>query len=127
MNRWLPNLLPVLLAAIAACAPFSHGFAQEDCYDHLTELVRSSDFPFRYVDKDRANLLIDNDSDGRIMAQLFFDTDGSGVIGWVRYDVGARQLMNISADLETPEPLRFDRAHALAFEACLAKAPRKRD
>jgi hypothetical protein len=45
---------------------------------YLTELVRSSNFPFKYVSKEKTNLLIDNDTGDNVMAQLFFDTDGTG-------------------------------------------------
>lgn len=44
------------------------------CYSYLTELVRSSSFPFSYVKKDKANLLIDNDQGETVSAQVVFDT-----------------------------------------------------
>ncbi|MFJ7316687.1 hypothetical protein ACIQVE_28935 [Pseudomonas sp. NPDC098747] len=89
------------------------------CYQYLTELVRSSNFPFRYVKKDKANLLLDNDSGDEVTAQLFFDTNGSGVIGWVNYKVGQRLLYNISADVDEPQSLTFDKAFAEKYEKCI--------
>ena len=89
------------------------------CYGYLTELVRSSNFPFKYVPKEKTNLLIDNDTGDSIMAQLFFDTDGTGTIGWVQYDVTQRQLFNVSADVEEPEELTFDTSFATEYATCI--------
>lgn len=90
------------------------------CYGYLTELVRSSNFPFKYVNKEKTNLLIDNDTGDSVMAQLFFDTGGTGTIGWVQYDVTQRQLFNISGDVEEPEELTFDTSFATEYETCIA-------
>lgn len=94
---------------------------QGTCYGYLTELVRSSNFPFKYVSKEKANLLIDDDTGDNVMAKLFFDTNGSGIIGWVQYDVTQRQLLNISADMEEPEALTFDVSFAIDYENCIGR------
>jgi hypothetical protein len=91
------------------------------CYGHLAELVRSSNFPFKYVPKEKANLLTDNDTGDSIMAQLFFDTNGTGTIGWVQYDVTQRQLFNVSGDVDEPEELTFDASFATEYEACIGR------
>jgi hypothetical protein len=94
---------------------------ESSCYGYLTELVRSSNFPFRYVSKEKANLLIDNDTGDSVMAQLYFDTDGTGTIGWVQYDVSQRQLFNISADVEEPQELTFKTSFAIDYEKCTGR------
>ncbi len=45
----------------------------ENCYDYLTELVRSSNFPFSEwkIDKNKVNLLIDEENDDTISCKLF--------------------------------------------------------
>lgn len=122
-------LVLLLLALIgnAACAtlppeePFSASQNQEEgsCYAYLTELVRSSNFPFKYVSKEKTNLLIDNDTGESVMAKLFFDTNGTGTIGWVQYDVTRRQLFNISGDVDEPQELKFDTSFAIDYEECI--------
>lgn len=94
---------------------------ESSCYGYLTELVRSSNFPFKYVSKEKTDLLIDNDTGNSVMAKLFFDTNGTGTIGWVQYDVAQRQLFNISGDLEEPQELTFDASFAAEYEACIGQ------
>jgi hypothetical protein len=89
-----------------------------NCYSYLTELVRSSNFPFKYVKKGKVNLLIDDDANGVVNAQLFFETDGSGEMGWIEYRVLDRKLMNTSADLDEPEELIFDKKYAEKYDEC---------
>lgn len=89
------------------------------CYGYLTELVRSSDFPFLYVGKDKVNLLIDEDDGEMVRAQLFFDTDGTGIIGWIKYTPATRVLFNTSADLDEPVKLSFDARFADGYAKCL--------
>lgn len=93
----------------------------EDCYDYLTELVRSSNFPFKYwdINPNKVNLIIDQDNGNLIQAKLFFETDGTGTIGWIEYNIKERSLLNTSANLEQPEKLSFDLKWALSLEKCL--------
>lgn len=97
----------------------SQNQAEGSCYGYLTELVRSSNFPFKYVSKEKANLLSDNDTGDSVMAKLFLDTNGTGTIGWVQYDVTQRQLFNISGDVEEPQELTFDASFAVDYETCI--------
>lgn len=90
----------------------------EDCYNYLTELIRSSDFPFGKIKKEKVNTIIDEDNGEIIRAKLFFDTDGTGTIGWVEYHLKERKLFNSSANLEEPEPLKFDIDYAKKLESC---------
>lgn len=90
-----------------------------ECYGYLTELVRSSNFPFKYVNKDKANLLIDEDKGEIISAQVVFDTDGSGTIGWVQYNIQTHELLNTSAELDTPESLVFEKMYAEQYDRCI--------
>ncbi|ARS46919.1 hypothetical protein PSMEN_00440 [Ectopseudomonas mendocina] len=92
---------------------------ESSCYGYLTELVRSSNFPFKYVSEEKANLLIDNDTGDSVMAKLLFATNGTGTIGWVQYDVVQRHLFNISGDVEEPQELTFDASFAAEYEACI--------
>lgn len=120
-------LLLLVFVGNTACAtpeePSTASPNQEEgsCYGYLTELVRSSNFPFKYVSKEKTNLLIDNDTGNSVMAQLFFDTDGTGTIGWVQYDVSQRQLFNISADVEEPQELTFKTSFAIDYEKCTGR------
>lgn len=119
------TLAPLTLAALllgavqASASPLKSGRSQ--CYSYLTELVRSSNFPFTYVEKDKANLLIDDDQGETVSAQVVFDTDGSGTIGWVKYDIQTHQLLNTSSELETPKPLSFDKKYADLYERCISE------
>lgn len=88
---------------------------------YLTKLVRSSSFPFAYVEKGKANLLIDDDQGGTVAAQVVFDTEGSGTMGWVQYDIQTHQLLNTSSELETPKPLSFDKKYADLYERCVSE------
>lgn len=90
------------------------------CYGYLTGLVRSSNFPFTYVTKDKANLLIDDDQGETVSAQVVFDTDGSGTMGWVQYDIQTHKLLNTSAELEEPVLLRFNKKCADQYEHCIS-------
>lgn len=128
-NMRYPTLFLIVLFGTTACVtqPAEESSMAKSnqekgsCYGYLTELVRSSNFPFKYVNKERTNLLIDNDTGDSIMAQLFFDTDGTGTIGWVQYDVTQRQLFNISGDVEDSEELTFDAAFVTGYETCIGR------
>lgn len=91
----------------------------EGCYGYLTELVRSSSFPFREVAKEQANLLIDEDDGETIRAKVFFDTQGTGTLGWVKYGVKDGSLLDITVDPEEPVVLRYDPRFAHAYSMCL--------
>lgn len=93
---------------------------QENCYDYLTELVRSSNFPFKEwdINPNKVNLVIDQDNGNSIHAKLFFETDGTGTIGWIEYNIKERSLLNTSANLEEPEKLDFDLKWSLSIEKC---------
>lgn len=106
-----------LLCSQTSNASDDHG----RCYGYLTELVRSSSFPFTYVKKDKANLLIDDDQGETISAQVVFDTNGSGTMGWIQYGIQTHQLLNTSAELETPELLTFNKKYADQYERCISE------
>ncbi|WP_395597892.1 hypothetical protein AB4P95_22820 [Pseudomonas sp. A1437] len=119
MNRFFirPVLSVLLLLPYAMTAIASEG----SCYGYLTEMVRSSDFPFQYVGKDKVNLLIDDDDGETVRAQLFFDTDGTGTIGWIKYTPATRVLLNTSAELDEPVELSFDARFADGYANCLTE------
>jgi hypothetical protein len=110
-------LSALLLLPFALPASASEG----SCYGYLTEMVRSSDFPFQYVGKDKVNLLIDEDDGEVVRAQLFFDTDGTGTIGWIKYTPVTRVLLNTSAELDEPLALSFDARFADGYAKCLTE------
>ena len=119
MNRFFirPVLSVLLLLPYAMPAIASEG----SCYGYLTEMVRSSDFPFQYVGKDKVNLLIDEDDGEVVRAQLFYDTDGTGTIGWIKYTPTTHELLNTSAELDEPVALSFDAKFADGYAKCLTK------
>jgi hypothetical protein len=91
---------------------------ESDCYRYLTALVRSSSFPFEYVAPNKINVLIDDDSNSVVSAQLIFETDGSGEAGWIEYRVLEHKLMNTSANLDEPKELIFDKSYADKYDKC---------
>lgn len=95
----------------------------ENCYDYLTELVRSSNFPFSEwkIDKNKVNLLIDEENDDTISCKLFFDTDGTGTIGWIKYHKKDGKLYNTSANLDNPIELKYDLKWKNLFDSCFYK------
>lgn len=120
MNRFSirPMLSALLLLLLTYVIPASAEAVS--CYGYLTEMVRSSNFPLRYVGKDKVNLLIDEDDGETVQAQLLFDTDGTGTIGWIKYTPATRVLLNTSAELEEPVELSFDAKFADGYAKCLA-------
>lgn len=120
MNRFSirPMLSALLLLPLIYAIPATAEAGS--CYGYLTEMVRSSNFPFRYVGKDKVNLLIDEDDGEMVRAQLLFDTDGTGTIGWIKYTPATRVLLNTSAELEEPVELSFDAKFADGYAKCLA-------
>jgi hypothetical protein len=120
MNRF--SIRPMLSALLPLPLTYAIPATAEavSCYGYLTEMVRSSNFPFRYVGKDKVNLLIDEDDGEMVRAQLFFDTDGIGTIGWIKYTPATRVLLNTSAELEEPVELSFDAKFADGYAKCLA-------
>ncbi|MFJ7315929.1 hypothetical protein ACIQVE_24835 [Pseudomonas sp. NPDC098747] len=119
MNRFF--IRPVLSALLLLPSAMPASASEGSCYGYLTEMLRSSDFPFRYVGKEKVNLLIDDDHGETVKAQLFFDTDGTGTIGWIKYTPATRVLLNTSAELEEPVALSFDGRFADGYEKCLTE------
>ncbi|WP_454836475.1 hypothetical protein [Pseudomonas lini] len=121
MNRFFIRavLSALLLLSLAYAIPATAEAGS--CYGYLTEMVRSSNFPFRYVGKDKVNLLIDDDDGETVRAKLLYDTDGTGTIGWIKYIPATRVLLNTSAELEEPVELSFDAKFADGYVKCLAK------
>ncbi|WP_051349449.1 hypothetical protein [Chryseobacterium gregarium] len=95
----------------------------DNCYDYLTELVRSSNFPFSEwkIHKNKVHLLIDDDNNGIISAKLFYDTEGTGTIGWIEYHKQEGKLFNTSANLDRPIELQYDLKRKGLFDSCLSK------
>ncbi|RBL69390.1 hypothetical protein C3E98_020195 [Pseudomonas sp. MWU13-2625] len=120
MNRF--SIRPMLRALFLLPLTYAIPATAEagSCYGYLTEMVRSSNFPFRYVGKDKVNLLIDEDDGEMVRAQLLFDTDGTATIGWIKYTPATRVLLNTSAELEEPVELSFDAKFANGYAKCLA-------
>ncbi|WP_047338133.1 MULTISPECIES: hypothetical protein [Pseudomonas] len=112
--------LGLLIACAATPALAEESNPGKGCYGYLTELVRSSDFPYRdFTTPEHLKLLIDRDDGDQLSLQLFYETSGSGIIGWVRYDVPQQALWNVSIDPEEPQALKFDQGFARAYASCL--------
>ena len=92
-----------------------------DCYDYITELIRSSDFPFTGITPERVNIQIDNEDSESILLRLFFHTEGTGDIGWAKYYKKTNKLYNISANLISPEELSYSSKWAFKYNDCITK------
>lgn len=99
------------------------------CYDYLTELVKSSNFPFKEIPKKTCDLLIKADDHNTILAHInydkqvlniFSDTNKMAINGIIKYDTKHQQLYNISADIDPNHPvaLSFNKEYAELFENC---------
>jgi len=93
--------------------------SNERCYQYITEMVRSSNFKFEYVKKEKVNILIDDDTGNEVTAQLFYDTNGTGSIGWITYKVDQHELYNTSADLDSPVKLKFNKKFSNMYDQCV--------
>ncbi|MGE8414021.1 MAG: hypothetical protein ACN6QY_16825 [Pseudomonas sp.] len=112
--------LGLLLVGTSLSVPADESAPGQGCYGYLTEMVRSSDYPYRdFTTPDKLKLLIDQDDGEQLSLQLFYETSGSGIIGWVRYDVAQQALWNVTIDPEEPQALAFDRRFAHAYASCL--------
>ena len=78
------------LSPVPPEAPRAEDAKPASCYAYLTELVRSSNFPFKDIEPAKVNILIDEDSGDFLRLKLFVDTDGSGTLGWVEYYPGQK-------------------------------------
>jgi hypothetical protein len=115
----LVSLTALLLEVVGRTGATTLKVDRSQCYKYLTELVRSSNFSSVYVKNEKINLLIDDDQGETVIAQLFFDTDGSGTADWVKYNVKVRELLNISADLEKPQSLHYEKRYAEQYKRCI--------
>lgn len=99
------------------------GNKSEDCNDYLTEMVKSSTFPFEayIVKKEDIHLLIDEEDETAIQAKVFIETDGTGTLGWIEFNKNEKNLYNTSANLENPELLDYDADWLQRYEECITK------
>lgn len=87
--------------------------------DSLRNLVLSSNFPFEDdISKNKINILIDSEKDCVYLCKLFYETDGTGTLGWIEYDTRQKILRNISPWLEDSEILSFDQQWAISSLTC---------
>lgn len=92
------------------------------CNAYFTELVRSSNFPFKEwnLKPKEVNLIIDEDDNSIISAKLVVDTDGSGAIGWILFDKRKSELFNITIDPENPIKPTYNNKYEKAQKYCLS-------
>lgn len=113
-----------IMVSLLSLLPFSMSFAAspEQCNAYFTELVRSSNFPFKEwnIKPKEVNLIIDEDDDSIISAKLVVDTDGSGTIGWVLFDKLKAELFNTTIDPESPIKLTYNNEYEKAQKYCLS-------
>lgn len=123
MNYCTVIFLSLLISVPSFSADAESGSGQ--CYAYITEMVRSSSFPFSKWElaPDKINIDIDDDNDDDISARLFFDTDGTGTIGWVKYNKNSNKLYNTSAELDKPVELAFNNEFSKAWKYCLDGQP----
>ncbi|MTB41580.1 MULTISPECIES: hypothetical protein [Providencia] len=103
---------------------FSYGAnaeRHEQCYDYITELVRSSNFDLSQwkVNSADINLIIDEDNDDFIRAKLFIETIGTGTIGWVYFNKMNNTLHDITFDPDNTVNLTFNHQYLKAYKVCL--------
>ncbi|WP_129232774.1 hypothetical protein [Cronobacter condimenti] len=115
MKIFILLLLFVCIPRVSFCA------TSEQCYLYITAMVRSSNFPLSEwnISADKINLIIDDDGDSVISAKLFYDTDGTGTVGWIEYNKDNNRLYNTSADLDKPVMLTFNNEFSKAWRYCL--------
>ena len=113
-----------IILLLLSLLPFSMSFAAspEQCSAYFTELVRSSNFPFKEwnLKPKEINLIIDEDNNSNISAKLVVDADGSGTIGWVLFDKRKAELFNTTIDPENPIKLTYDNEYEKAQKYCLS-------
>lgn len=124
LTKLLKNLLALYFFILIQPIYANDQLVNSQCYSYLTELVRSSNFPFRDVSKEKVNLLIDSDDRKEISAQLVYDqpkaidSNTFTAIGWIKYNVNEQQLFNTSVNLDSPERLVFNDKYAIEFKQC---------
>lgn len=101
----------------------SEDYRVDNCYNYLTELVRSSNFPFSSwkIDRNKVNLLIDEEDSETITCKLFYDTEGTGTIGWIKYHKKNGKLFNTSAELDHAVELKYNLKWRSLFNTCASK------
>lgn len=130
-------ILLLLLNMIFITLAWAHDINPR-CYNYLTELVRSSNFPFKNIPKEHNYLLIDTDENEIILAQvnyskdkmgIFYDTNETAMNGWIKYDINSQKLYNVSAEIDPDEsaPLFFNTTYAILFEQCRTRLIDKTD
>lgn len=64
------------------------------------ELLLSSDFPFpNDINKDDIYASFDNETNNIYTYRVYIETEGTGTIGWVKYDLNCNVLYDISGDI----------------------------
>lgn len=93
----------------------------DDCYDYMTKLVRSSNFPFSPwgLKPKQVNLVIDIDNSEYTVARLRFRTFGTGTIGWIKFDKINNILYNIDTASEKEIKLKYNNEYLKVYKACL--------
>lgn len=94
-----------------------------DCYTYLTELIKSSNFPFELYNVSNKEILLVIDEENResVNAKIIIETDGTGTIGWIEFRKKEKELFNTSANLEVPEKLKYDIKWLSKYEDCINK------
>lgn len=81
------------------------------------KLLFSSDFPFPDdIDKKDIHTLFDNKEGSIYTYKVYFETEGTGTIGWVKYDVNCNILYDVTGDaVILPRILTFDEIQCELF------------
>jgi hypothetical protein len=87
---------------------------------YLEKLVLSSKFPFPDdIPQEKIHVLYDSDENYIYLCRVYFDTDGTGTLGWVKYDVKCENLYDITGNEGTMNVLAFDKKWSDEFRKSL--------
>lgn len=94
----------------------------QNCFEYLTGLVRSSNFPYPglKIDGAKVKLLVDEETEEVISCKLYFDTEGTGTLGWIEYHKRSGKLFNTSPNLDSSVELTCNPHWKSLFDKCRA-------
>ena len=76
--------------------------------DDFREILLNSNFPFPTdIPKDKIQIEIDSQKNGTYLCRVYFETNGTGTLGWIKYDSVNKKLYNVTN--EDPVELDFEK------------------
>ena len=92
----------------------------DNCDNALSRLIKNStlESPF----KEKAETSIDNEENGKITVKLYVKSNGGenqeNTVGWIIIDLNNNTLLDITNDIENPDPLRYNIGDYKKFIEC---------